>query len=645
MQYTIRLYYNTGFNAVNIPDGPALLNSMTYQDFPSQDLVQNKELSTISVFASYDNVVNADYLCVFNSHDAAFYAIDGVSMSDPGTAVFSLIYDEITTAGGISAITILDGMTERHHVAAADDTFGAFTEEDPYLVASKPLEIVSGDCLPAMTTGVEYVIAESTASLTEMGYTKDDPKGVKVAVYESGQAVKDMVMPETATLTAKHDDQGNEEEKYGGFSTFGMLTKPYGSSNRVIKKVPSAGSALYVLSKTNSTTGAFSSEGINALRRVGAENAVLNSYVIPADYIYAHPGSYPSYFSDTVISADGNTTQIVSNEHIDTIIGIGIDNTMSNLPFEYETVKNKRVLYGSLNKYGIAAVANGNVALFNPEEIYHSGDTNPTLEVYADPRPTGQPIFRYKYLNGNDQNVYRNAIIGEKWQSAPSVYKNKSGSLIDEIRLNASQDIRRDQYNMGTISNITGDALQTASGFATGRRTPTDLGGDLLARGISAGIGLYEGASAEEQAYAYNSLSPYARRRRAFEQEMAMENLNFAASQVVAPTVAFPRTDGIRDYVGNNCFCFRYRPSATDLAKQDKILTMYGYRDTAPLTSAMFTNRSKFNYIKASGVSVKVNGINASKRLADGISAVLNNGIRIWHVAPDPAIYTNGANV
>ena len=71
---------------------------------------------------------------------------------------------------------------------------------------------------------------------------------------------------------------------------------------------------------------------------------------------------------------------------------------------------------------------------------------------------------------------------------------------------------------------------------------------------------------------------------------------------------------------------------------------MYGYKDTMPLAGneSVLTNRAKFNYIKATGVSVAGN---KPKWLRDGVAMQLSVGTRIWHVKPNSAVYTDGSNV
>lgn len=626
--YTVRLYYNTGFNSINIPDSPAILNSMSYTDFPALDLLQARELSEISIRATYDQVKNADYCALIDSNSSVFYAVEGsgIKMTSSDVAVIPLLIDYLTTAGGVGSLEILDGITERHHVALADDTFGTYAEDDPYLVASKPLEIVTGASFPARDVDSqgnpkEFVLAESTSKLTQMGYAKDEPIAKKCVQYESGTEVASVTIPDTAPL---------EQSEYSKVGIWGY------------KSLDLAGSALYVLKNPNdASVGKNSRDGISALRSIGCESAILNAYSIPTEFIRA---SAPSTGTDNVEKADG-TTGTVSGERVTKIDGVAIDQLLSanTMPYVYDSnVKNKRVLYGELNRICISSIATGNQLSVKPEEIYRAGDTQPTLQIFADPRPSGRPYFRFKYLHGHDDAPFMDAIPGARWQTAPLVYTDKSGSDLETTRLSASQNIARDRMEMGLLSQMTGDITGTASGFITGRPSANGFGGDLLARGISAGIGLYEGADASQQNYVMTALSPYARRRHDFEQEMAMQDINLGLSQVVAPVVSFPRADGIRDYIGNQVYLYRYRPSATDLAKQDKILTMYGYRDTTPLTSAMLTNRAKFNYIKATGVSVKTN---LPRWINDGIAGMFRIGIRIWHVAPNSACYTDGTNV
>lgn len=168
--FNVELFYNTGFDAINIPDSPNVL----YNDqirrsstslgvkqfyFPAIDIFQIDFLTEVAIkVRNEDDVIGADYLCLYEDipdsgtggnlipahQKRAFYAICGYRMTSPDVAVLNIVQDALNTVGGVWAIDIVDGMTERHHVDAAQDQFGAYTEEDPLLVPLDELELLHG---------------------------------------------------------------------------------------------------------------------------------------------------------------------------------------------------------------------------------------------------------------------------------------------------------------------------------------------------------------------------------------------------------------------------------------------------------------------------------------------------------------------
>ena len=129
-----------------------------------------------------------------------------------------------------------------------------------------------------------------------------------------------------------------------------------------------------------------------------------------------------------------------------------------------------------------------------------------------------------------------------------------------------------------------------------------------------------------------------------FKDAYLQEAIGYLSGKVVAPDLRFALSETLRDFRGNGCIVYRYRPQSSDIEKLDKVLTMYGYKDTEPLAGneSYLTNRAKFNYIKATGVSVAGN---KPKWLRDGVAMQLSVGTRIWHVKPNSAVYTDGSNV
>ena len=135
--------------------------------------------------------------------------------------------------------------------------------------------------------------------------------------------------------------------------------------------------------------------------------------------------------------------------------------------------------------------------------------------------------------------------------------------------------------------------------------------------------------------------------QRQFKQKLAEEMQEFKLNtQVVAPEMQFPRSETIRDFVGNGLYAYRLKPSATDINKFDKILTMYGYKDTMPVDKSLLTKRSKFSYIQVAGPSIKTkDSFYIPLWLRNLVNTQLSVGLRIWKDTPDTSYYTNGQNV
>ena len=131
--------------------------------------------------------------------------------------------------------------------------------------------------------------------------------------------------------------------------------------------------------------------------------------------------------------------------------------------------------------------------------------------------------------------------------------------------------------------------------------------------------------------------------QRRYDLESSRELQTFAIGQsVVAPDLHFPMSETTRDFVGNGAVVLRYRPDFKDIVKLDKILTMYGYKDTKSLEASDFVGRAKFNYVMATGVTITGNH---PKWLREAAASQIAAGVRVWHQLPDVTAYTDRSNV
>ena len=597
----VRLYQNTGFNTIDAPATPSLLDSFTYVDVPAINALQITRLTSICIKATEEQVTNADYCRISDGTHSAYYAIDtspegGYHMEKPDTCTLNIIMDNMLTAGGVTGSNwdVLDGITERHHIAKNADMIFAYTEDDPYLTPSKPLELLFKPCIANTPSSNDKIIIEAAIDLPGLA------TGTPTATGYTTSGGSECVVPELPDLTDT--------------STATMNTDP--SDTTQTASIPAPATAYYDYRNPNVK------KGLARARSLGIESgAIISQYVLPANCGTIDLGSYVSGLIDKL---DGTITTVVAMNDND-------------YKYQYATVENNRIFAGEFNKYGLISVASGNSVEFNPEDIYMVNDLSPNVVEITDPRPKGCPYFRFEYYKHNKANFFLNCIKGLNWQNAPLLYTDKSGSEIDTIRFNTDQSIKNNDMETYVQKSF----LQQVDLSMPTEFSPTagpSLGSGFVGMGIAT-LGGLTGTMDTSTMAAFSQTYDIGRRR----QNAANQELQeFRISQnIVAPQIMFPRSEGLRDALGNGCYAYRYYLNPLDVAKFDKILTMYGYRITEPLTKAMFNVRSKFSYVKAQGVSI---GGSLPKWLREGMAQELAIGKRFWKVAPDKTIYTNGGN-
>ena len=626
--YSCRLYQNTGFNAVNIPDGPALLERCAHFDVNALDIMQDKFLSNIRVRATWDQVKEADYIKLGTS-DPDYYFISSVAMLAKDVAEFTVLYDFITSVGGVSGIRVLDGITSRVHVT--DDGFGKYCEADPLTAPAQPLELQTVWFNPS-TNAHTYV--EATVDLPRTAGTQ---KG-DYFEYE-GEGV---VVPALETIPAEK------------FTTYKLADVEAGVNPHT---------TLYDLNDTTTAPGQDGwdnptaiNKGITKVRELGIEQgAIINQVQIPIVYAEATQTNL-----DIASFAYEEGGQAKVRNIVDKTITVFSGKkgfASSNLNYAYTGARNNRVNYGEYTPYGLISCS-GESCEYKAEDIKDPENaTAPVMKYIADPHTDGKPYFRWRYVNGESSDIgfFRNCITGLQWKQVPLFFNDPSGTAINTMRYNNSREMaaidynntmKQADYNMyrsqanGIFSMATG-GLETRVGDyvdvtnkKTGKVTHGVRRGSHLEdnyAGLSSGFMDVVTAPADwyvnrdilDSAYARQKINEYAEYR--------------VNNYISAPTINFPyNSEVMRDFFGNGCLMYRYKYSSADINRIDKLLSMYGYKYTKALESADFTSKTNYNYVECSNVTVTGH----PKYMCDGIGMMLRNGVRVWHVLPDPALYT-----
>ena len=609
--YKVRIYKNTGFNAVNIPDGPELLEKFSYFDCTAIEIFQNRFLSSFRVSASWADIKHGDYLRIYTgSNYGDYYIIQNIKMLAADVAELTVIYDYITSTGGVSELKIIDGVTTRVHVT--NDDFGKYCESDPLTIPAQPLQIETKWYAPS--TGAHTYI-EATVNLPRTGAAKAG----KAYTDENG---------DTVTVPTVRELQNFTSYTLAGHAA---SVNPH--------------TMLYDLNVGGGGAGAGAWDnqtailkGIKRCRELGIEQgAIINQVQIPNVYAETTQSTQVDVFVDSDFDAGGEVIdmQEVIDRSILTFTG-KTGSVDSGILFRYTGAKNNRVNYGEYTKYGIISCS-GESCEFNAEDLKDPNNPNtPVVKFLADPHTDGKPYFRYRVVNGDSSEMgfFKNCVTGLPWKQVPLFFGSPSGTAINTMKYQNSRNIadvnwqnaqttRNFNAARDIVSGITGAVTGGLGGFAQGGAAGAAIG----AAGAIVDTAFNVGGYVIDQKNAENS---YAAAKRSEMSDYIVNNT------VAAPTINFPyNSEVMRDFYGNGVLMYRYVYSSADISRIDKLLTMYGYRYTKALTKSDFTNKKNFNYVECANVSVTGHEV----WMNEGIATMLKSGVRVWHVKPNASLY------
>ena len=432
-----------------------------------------------------------------------------------------------------------------------------------------------------------------------------EPMGIQVEDISLGTGTSTIIESAIDLIaTASSDDALTYTDTVSGetvtvpnFSSLSQYTThQYGGTHKT---------ASYIVPTPTPGTPERLQVGIDRARSLGVENAIIAQYNVPSAFFTGQTSGF---------KANLNSNDLSNNTTIPYILDAN--------------AKNMRVNYGTYTKFGLLT-AGGNKVEFQAEDIYDSQLTYPKILTKADVRKDGCPYHRFETYRGDKTaaGFWRNCVAGAQWEQVPMVYTAKSGGALERLQYEAekkySLDVFEKGLETGTYANMIGQMGKFGSQFG-----PFGVVGGAVTGSLTTIFGAAE------------SIGMYM-------EKSELDALKYAVRQVITPDIQFPyNTDIMRDALGNGVLAYRYKYSATDLARIDKLLTMYGYRVTKPLEESDLRCRAKFVFVRANGVSVL--GKSSGSLPAwwnDGIAAQFSRGIRIWRVKPDSSYYTDGSNV
>ena len=404
---------------------------------------------------------------------------------------------------------------------------------------------------------------------------------------------------------------------------------------------------LYQVFNTGGYSQLNKSQMMNNIKKLiefGRTDVVLNMYYIPscfAKYISPNDSGVLVQMAikryDTVSNGDAYFNSIVAER----------------IPDDAYTYKahNERVYIGKHFAYVFTVRDSGDSVTINPEDImYDSASNLPTIAISIDPRANGKvtyyPLTRNVYGGENeliqpyDQRALPPKHVSSKgWANAECFVNGASG-----IRLKADQFALNDKLATESVE------LDLAAKFNEGdygwgalkyikpkNRINKYIQGDYLGdvADVESMAGL-AGRHGEAERLEYGDLyargNEYAKTMYTRATDRMKEQQQLIQASIPQVTTVSKGSD---DTLVTTTALSVYRSmiSEDDVKRFDKIIDRFGVKKTGPIEKDMLTSRVSFNYIDASGVSVKCDTVPKSVR--NELSSLFNGGVRIWHVRPE----------
>lgn len=591
MSYALTLYHKTGFTALDIPANQAVLASSASSVTTAEPLqvVQDYPMSYIDISSKWADVEDVDYAKV----GKYLYAVEPSQMIANDVCRLNLTFCAITNGAG--NFTITGGITSR--TTEHTDDWGEWDEDDPLTAPAMQMDLEY--TAPILQDGAGLTLVESTVDLDVLQKEVTSGQYKSITFTDSSTASGETVTHEVTTPYTQDVD---------GETTFTLDGT----------RLPGPGGVKMFYSPSKEVKG--------VIRSLGIEGGIVGQVSLPSNGIaYQLPST-----GETAIGSIASTTQSAD----------------SGLNPQYAAVKNKRILYGKYNTWGLITCA-GNKAEYQVEQITKDG-SSPVVKRKSDPRPDGAPYFRFSEYMGDtsDSGFFVNAVRGMQWRNVPIVYSGVSGSYLQKENFQNTE--------------ILAQGAERLSELQTGRdinRTEEDykwmLGqkaaGGVLDIGMGVDVANIAKATADVLQYSLNSarkeqdlVTTLSYTKAKYNTERENARLNFAyGMNVVLPSVNFPINSSLmQDLYGNGVIVYRYKYQDADIKRIDKLLTMYGYKITRALSLEDLYPSGKssgFTYTEAQGVSI--NSAALPKWFCDLIVAQIGAGVRIWWERPNPSKY------
>ena len=695
-----RVYYNTGFNSIDIPLKPDMLNNpalFEFEDLEALDILQPTELSTISVAIQEQNARKVDMLCLDNN---VYYIVNGYRMTSANVADFSVSMSYALTIGGYENQQFTDGVIERSTSASFSTVTGApiFEEglQDPLLTPNHTARHLCYSMYNAKSDNntATYYFAENRPA----GAGSD----VETTFDGSYEGYNIYVSPYARQTAAEIIEVTNAPITIDKTETKDIYSVNYQNQTHLLGKQAThkttVGTMLYQdfeqPQKYEYPGSTFYDDSIMptalALYGYGIPNPITDAYIIPKGFVHADFNSSTGVYNEIISSSlrcriNDSTIEIVAHKK------------QEELPYIYHVYKN---IANTCMDIKITAIGSGESAITKPQFL--EGELkNDYINVYmiCDPTPTGAPFFkigdRMSFENsgtfpyGESLRILAGAVRGGNWQRIPVTFSgygynkaeqyNRYNLTTQAIALSNASAINDALAYKQAGLGLVGDAFSILPGVQNAYNAQnsindmslplnnmqlqqsikpinTHISNNNVASMQNSMTNAAQNATIGLASNAINSLGSMATRsimaRASLDAQHAqtvdaLRRVSYAntlfgiENTALQYDVHFNSIDSMQALVGNGVLVEIRTPDIEDVERFISIMQQYGLPTNRLLSKSGDLTDAYDNYcfIQTRGAKIARKGNQWPTRYFELAAAELDGGKRIWTVKPDRALF------
>ncbi len=638
----VKLYAQTGFNAVDIPDSIKIIedNFIPLKTETNIGIIQNDYIAQITVGdIEHYEARKIDYVIIEDddtplNNNKTCYTVESFEMVAPEVCKFTLLIDAYNTIGGFKADSgnlIVAGSANRMSVSLAEDNSQFFILPEPFKPSGK-IKITTSDLNKPNSSDTIVRLVETLTIPPKTVAGKIKAGAENITAYDSdnshvymGHSTGQYIMKQQSQTPAGNIENITVGQVISPKSrkikhTAYKITKIDGTSITIDLGtrwwVETENSLEYEKTLVDGTV--VSGDLIQDFRDNGKDQDIISYWEIPRNFIVL-PLTIPKYDPIEETNYGGlDTAEDVLH--------------ISSLTITPITAYNNKARYSQNISVKVVSPVSANqldkklYEIINPATTPAQTSYVSDFAIGADIRPSGSPYFLWKYINGEQQvkNKTYEIINGGTWRDIPLVATGVSNKNYENARVNQQANVAKYGDIMSMILGVVGVGVGVATMGAG-----TALGSGISAIGTSLGARSLVGGIKGFAEHSYNQ---------AEQQRLLDVQGEQASAQLTIGNSTYLRE------VGDNYFvAVIAQYNEVDTMAYDTFLTKYGYNvGNKPITNADFYSRPAFNYMRINDITIE--SVNAGINMINMVKQQLQAGVRIWHKKPTPQDMVAGGN-